>query len=174
MRDLVRKWKKDYDTKDQQVIQLQQDIIRFQKQIEILSKEDTSAVKSRMTILEQQNEEKDKVIAKQNQEIQYLKKKSIRVKEDEEDHSSKAVATASSKAAHLEELEYLRRVTEEKSLIEKAIYNSDLMYTNNISNSAAVIFRSLLNWKAFQTPTKVSVLADIVSAMETIVKVSDL
>lgn len=59
---------------------------------------------------------------------------------------------------------------DELSLIEKHVYTVEPFFTNNTSNAASALFRTLLSWKAFQSPRS-KFLPRLAESIEVAIKV---
>jgi hypothetical protein len=173
----LEKLKQENSEKDKKITNLQDEVEKLKAKIEIFKNEkDEDDLQLQVATLEQENEEKAALLAKQEIEIKQLKKQLKRNdKSDFENgdyQSSLASKTSNqfSSNSKQDQSDVLKQALDEKLLIEKNVFLFEPTYTNNIPNSASAIFRSLLAWKSFVTPNT-KLLNDITDAIDSITKV---
>lgn len=120
--------------------------------------------------LERKNEEQSKEIARLEQEIAKLTKKTT----SSDIRSSHTVLpptpvpppTPTLPPQDNSEIEDLKQQLEEKILLEKYVYCVQPSYPNNTSITTSNLFRALTAWKILQSPNKSPLLSNIVDGIK--------
>lgn len=139
-----------------------EEIEKLKKKLEFYTTGSEDDFRSKYDAIHTELEAKTATIEQLEHEIKKLKKAKIQKEEEEEEE--KKMSTSS------ETVDNLKQTIEETGLIDKLIYSSEPQYTNNVSNSASNIFRTLLAWKAFNNPRS-KFLSKLGEAFEIIIKV---